>query len=274
MAIAVDYSAGRIDPSALLSQGIRIVCRYITGPGLEPKSLTLSEAEDLLGAGISIVCLWETTAERILGGAPAGHADGLAADQNLIALHALPEVTVFFAADFNVQPDQVSTCMDYVRAAAAALGGQYLAGVYGGLRMVAAAADAGFRTIQTVAWSSGWDPRAAARQTGEQRTIGSITVDVDEIINAGDLGAWTVGGTSMTAPLIPASIATKWPFLAPEFPPGSPYTDPTATIWGDAGARAAAELGQQSLDQLATLSTAITGLSDKIDRLLPGGQAT
>jgi hypothetical protein len=278
MTLAVDYSTGTIDPADLHDEQISAVLRYITGPDLAPKSLTRAEAEQLLAANIPIVCLWETTADRMLGGALAGHVDGAQADANLIALGAPAGVKVVFAGDFDVQPDQVGTCLDYLFAAGAALGDQHLVAAYGGLRLVAAAADAGYATIQTVGWSHDqWDPRAAARQTGEQRTIGGILCDLDEILDLGALGPWTAGGGSVSAPEIPASIVAKWPFLAKEFPPGVPYTDETATIWGDAGARAAAEYSQQAADSsqqavelLQSLTTAVSGLAAKVDALAGG----
>lgn len=263
--LAVDYSAGTISPADLAAEKIKIVCRYITGPDLAPKSLTRAEAEELLAAGVAIVCLWETTGNRMLGGAPAGHADGLAADANLIALGAPNGVKVIFAADWDVQPNEVQTCLDYLFAAGAALGSQHLVGAYGGLRLVAAAADAGYKTIQTIAWShEQWDPRAAARQTGESRTIGGISVDVDEVLDLGALGPWTSGGGQVTAPEIPASIAAKWPFLADEFPPNAPYTDETATIWGDAGARAAAELAEKALAQAEANGASLTQIKQAL----------
>jgi hypothetical protein len=58
------------------------------------------------------------------------------------------------------------------------------------LAVVKAAADAGFgMPWQTVAWSGGvWDSRAVIRQTGASRTVGGVTVDVNNL-TAAPLGA-------------------------------------------------------------------------------------
>jgi hypothetical protein len=119
--------------------------------------------------------------------------------------------------------------------------------------------DAGFGGWQTVAWSGGvWDPRAVARQTGEQRIVGGVQVDVNEIINLAGLGAWggpTSGGT--TVPAIPPSIGQKWPEIAGEFV--GQYDDSTAIIWADGGARAAALYAKQARDAVSALAAKVGG---------------
>ena len=147
-------------------------------------------------------------------------------------------------------------CLDYLHAAADALGSKDLVGCYGGYRIVGAAADAGFAIWQTVAWSGGrWDPRAAARQTGEQRTVGGVVVDVNQILNLDALGAWN-GAKAM--PNIPPSISQKWPELAGDFPPNASYTSDAALIWADGGARAAALYALQARDAINALAARVT----------------
>jgi hypothetical protein len=195
--IGFDYTA-RIDPAALKAAGCSVVIRYTTWLGW-PKSETHPEAVELAAAGIPVVANFESTADRMRGGAAAGHADAVEALGHLADLGEPRGVKVWFSADWDVQPAEVALCLDYLHAAADALGGQQFVGCYGGLRVVGAAADAGFATWQTVAWSGGrWDLRAVAQQTGEQRVVGGVTVDVNEIINLAALGAWLPGGTDMT----------------------------------------------------------------------------
>jgi lysozyme len=57
--------------------------------------------------------------------------------------------------------------------------------------------------------------------------------------------------------IIPPSIAQKWPELASEFPPNGAYTDEGATIWADAGARAAALFARQGRDAINALAAHI-----------------
>jgi hypothetical protein len=56
---------------------------------------------------------------------------------------------------------------------------------------------------------------------------------------------------------IPPSIAQKWPELAGDFPPNAGFTDESALIWGDAGARAAALYARQALDAVRALTARI-----------------
>ena len=53
---------------------------------------------------------------------------------------------------------------------------------------------------------------------------------------------------------IPPSIAQRWPDIAADFPPDAPFTDETALIWADAGARAAALYARQARDAVDALA--------------------
>jgi hypothetical protein len=64
------------------------------------------------------------------------------------------------------------------------------------------------------------------------------------------LGANTMG-------TIPPSISQKWPELAGDFPPNAPFTDESALIWADGGARAAALYAQQARDAVNALAAKI-----------------
>ena len=54
------------------------------------------------------------------------------------------------------------------------------------------------------------------------------------------------GGSTMGT--IPPSISQKWPELAGDFPPNATFTDESALIWADGGARAAALYARQARD--------------------------
>jgi hypothetical protein len=64
------------------------------------------------------------------------------------------------------------------------------------------------------------------------------------------------GGEGM--PNIPPSISQKWPDIAGDFPPNAPYTDDTALIWSDAGARAAALYAREARDAINALASRIS----------------
>lgn len=217
-----DYT-DRIDPAALLApdaagERCAVVFRYTTRPSW-PKSITPIEAYELGKIRMPLACNFESTADRMKGAAAAGHADAVEQMGNL-ALLGIPygAVRSWFSADWDVQPSEVTAVLDYLHAAADVLGGKARVGCYGGLRAVQAAADAGFAIWQTVAWSGGkWDPRAAARQTGQQRNVGGVVVDVNDIRNLSALGAWTGGEMELTDTVaVTPGFAARYPATAPD----------------------------------------------------------
>lgn len=255
--IGYDYT-DRIAPAALQAAGCAAVFRYTTRPSW-PKSITRAEVAELEGIRMPLACNFESTADRMRGAAPAGHADAIEQSGNLAALRIPPQaVRSWFSADWDVQPGEVAAVLDYLHAAADVLGGKQFVGCYGGLRAVKAAMDAGFAGWQTVAWSGGrWDPRAVARQTGQQATVGGVRVDVNQIISLAGLGAWggPTFGQEMPMGTIPAAIGQKWPEIAADFPANQQFTDEDALIWGDGGARAAALYAKQARDAVNALAT-------------------
>lgn len=199
--IGYDYT-DRIDPAALKAAGCSVVSRYVMPQTpFWAKALRNAEAAELRAAGFPIMCNFESTADRMRGGAAAGTADALQVLQSLAALGVPAGVTVWFSADWDVQPGEVPAVLAYLQAARAVLKPRgFGTGLYAGLRACSAAANAGYPIWQTAAWSGGkWDPRAAMRQTGAQRYVGGVQVDVNEIIDLAGLGAWggpTSGGSS------------------------------------------------------------------------------
>lgn len=198
--IGFDYT-DRVAPDALKAAGCAVVFRYVTRTDW-PKSLRLPEARELRAAGIPIVANFESTANRMLGAAAAGHADALEARKHLDDLGAPQGLKIWFSADWDVSPSEVSNVLDYLHAAADALGGKALVGLYAGYRACRAAADAGFGIWQTAAWSGDangvtqWDRRTAARQSVHQKYVGGVQVDVNEILDLPALNAW--GGPNGT----------------------------------------------------------------------------
>ena len=63
------------------------------------------------------------------------------------------------------------------------------------------------------------------------------------------------GGAGMGQ--IPPSISQKWPDIAGDFPADAQFTDETALIWADAGARAAALFALQARDAINQLAARI-----------------
>lgn len=176
-----DYSFAKPSISALIAARAGFVGRYVGGD--PAKTLSAPEFTELRANYIPLVLFTETTADWMLGGFNAGANQAAAARDDALSAGLPPTVPIFAAADFPATDAQIATVLDTLHGVAAVLGDPFT-GLYGDYRMVKAAADAGFRTIQTSAWSQGeWDQRDEIKQTGRQIIIGGVTVDVDTAIS-------------------------------------------------------------------------------------------
>ncbi|KZM70749.1 DUF1906 domain-containing protein [Nocardia terpenica] len=194
MTLGLDYAAGRPSPDAIKAAGYDFVVRYLSdgGPGLPGKLLTPAEADALRATGIDIVANWETTADRMLDGYPAGVYDATLALAQVIACGGRGDRPIYFSADFDATPDQQGPIDDYLRGAASVLGPGNV-GIYGGYWPVSRALDNATArwAWQTDAWSgSNRDPRAHLHQRIQQVTVDGITCDVNEALTD-DFGQWS-----------------------------------------------------------------------------------
>lgn len=145
----------------LRQSGVEFVARYLA-PG---KALTAAEVADLRDAGLAIMLCWETTANRIKGGATAGAADAMAARQAAEALGVPAGTVIFFACDYDAPSSDFASIEAYLRTATYNIE-QYGAGLYGPERVIAAMSERGacFYYWQCVAWSNQFLPVADVRQ--------------------------------------------------------------------------------------------------------------
>lgn len=207
---------GHLD--ALRQAGVRFVCRYIAppGPSYDWKRVSKAEADAIRAAKLGLVLVFESGADRALGGSAAGRADGAFALAMLadLGLHDSP---VYFAVDFDAQPAQLGAVVAYIEGAASIVG-KGRTGVYGGLRAVQATAQACRYAWQTYAWSGGqWSPRAQLRQYQNGVTIGGLSCDRDRAMVA-DYGqtakprrlvGWTVEYTTRAGKRATANLGTR-----------------------------------------------------------------
>lgn len=192
----VDYAWGRPGPTALKSVGAHFVCRYLSHD-TTGKNLDHAEASQLSAAGIALVVVWETAADRALDGHAAGAADARAADQQARACGMPKDRPIYFAVDFDATPGQQSAINAYLDGAASVIGRSRV-GIYGGYYPVKRALDGGHAkwAWQTYAWSGGqWDQRAQLQQYSNDHVVGGVGVDYDRGM-VGDFGQWKVSGTS------------------------------------------------------------------------------
>lgn len=222
MKLGIDYSLGRPNLAcAKQTANISFICRYLSWPG-NPKNITVAEVVAAKALDLDIVLVYESSANRALGGSAAGRQDAEAADAQLVQL-GLEGAPVFFAVDFDAkdyapaQPNdaaharlKLGTIGDYLAAAGTVLGVKRV-GVYGGYWVVKRAFDAGLVTYgwQTFAWSGGfWDPRAQLQQVKNGQALCGGEVDYDRALQD-DFGQAT--RTPAPVPPVPAPVPVPPP---------------------------------------------------------------
>lgn len=178
--------------------GISWVGRYLVPEGYG-KALTAPEAQALRDAGLAILLCWEIGGSDMKAGAARGSRHGAQARQIAEALGVPPGSAIYFAADWDVQSNEMSACVQYMAAAQAALG-QYYAGVYGGEAICRRMAAEGYRFIwQCVAWTKEYIPQATATQYAWQGSAaakamaaatGILAVDLDRSDDMKAAGMW------------------------------------------------------------------------------------
>ena len=212
MILGLDYSAGRPGGKAIKDAGYQFVVRYLSdgGPGLPGKLLTPQEADDLLSNSVAIAVVWETVAQRILGGQDAGAADARAAVAQIARCGGPDDRPVYFAADWDATPQQQDPIDDYLRGAADVIGVERV-GVYGGYWPLSRAKTEETERWfwQTGAWSGGlqapnpnapgdWPHRPQPvpfldtqvyQRPGQYVTVGGVSCDVNEA-RVDDYGQW------------------------------------------------------------------------------------
>lgn len=188
--LGIDYSGRPPKPQIVRDAGYRFVARYLSNPG-NPKNLTPGEAAAMLAADVDIVCVWETTASRALGGPTAGRLDGQRAAHMIEQCGAPATAPIFYAVDFDAQPRQFDMIAAYLTAARD-VSRPHPVGVYGSYYVCEAMLTRGAATYawQTAAWSH--RRRLAAAHLYQR--IGTVTLDgtacdVDEAVQA-DFGGW------------------------------------------------------------------------------------
>jgi hypothetical protein len=182
----LDWAWGSPSTSALKEHGVRFAARYLSHDG--GKNLSAVEAKRLAAAGIDVVVVWETTANRALGGENAGRVDAFEALRQAKACGIPSDRPIYFAVDFDGTVGQVAA---YFRGAAAVLGRNRV-GVYGSARIVSGLV--GGSSVrwgwQTYAWSGGAvSPKAHLYQYSNGHRVGGVSCDYNKAL-ADDFGQW------------------------------------------------------------------------------------
>jgi hypothetical protein len=210
----LDYAfPPRPTAAGVKSAGYSFVVRYVGGSA--SKQITLAEANELKGAGVDLILVFESTANRVLSGESAGVTDANTAISQASAAGAPANFFCYFACDFDAQLADQAAINAYLDGVASVFGGYARIGFYGGYNPLKRVLDAGkaAKGWQTLAWSAGLkDPRIALYQTGGTVVIDGATCDVDEAY-IDDLGQWTIPRGALQVSLQPSgavSAGAQW----------------------------------------------------------------
>lgn len=181
--------------AAVRAAGYEFAGRYLVpnAGSLAWKALTRAEAEIVTGAGLRLLTVWETTADRVKGGAAAGAADGARARLCAESI-GMPETgIIYFAVDYEATAADMRTIAEYLQAARANTG-PYEIGVYGSYSVIEDMAARGVCRgfWQCLAWSYG---RLSAHRTvyqhGFGQQIAGVPIDVNDCPDLDRAGIWT-----------------------------------------------------------------------------------
>jgi hypothetical protein len=100
----LDWSYARPGAQAVLDYGAVGAMRYL---GHDGRCIDPAERDELLGAGLGIGLIWETTARRPVDGRGAGLTDALAANDLADWLGAPERTPIFYAVDFQPTHDEL-----------------------------------------------------------------------------------------------------------------------------------------------------------------------
>lgn len=196
----LDFAWSRPPITAMKSLDVTFVCRYLSHD-TTGKNLTYTEAESYSKAGIDVVCVFESTATRALGGATAGIGDAILAKQQAKDCGMPAGRPIYFAVDFNAGTADLPTILAYLHGAGTVIGLGNV-GVYGGYRVVSYALAHGIRWLwQTYAWSSGQWADVQIEQYSNGRSVGGADCDFNHAMKS-DYGQWN-HRTPVTPPLTP-----------------------------------------------------------------------
>lgn len=270
----IDYAWSKPSVAAMTAAGVKFIARYLSND--PSKNLTRAEATAANGAGIWCVVVWETTASRALAGRQAGRDDALTAAYQARALGMPDDRPIYFAVDFDAQPDNYPAIREYFIGAASVDGtlGKERVGMYAGYGPIKWAFDTGLVTWgwQTYAWSGGkWDTRAHVQQYQNGVMLGGKNVDYDRAMYD-DYGQWMIGESPVAISDADARKIAEYVGRTDGIYP-SPNDDPDNTHWKldyhiySLGktlrhvAAAVAGLQSPDVDEAAIIAGVLTGLS-------------
>jgi hypothetical protein len=187
----------------LAANGQKFVARYVVSEKHEWKRLSPEEAKTISDAGMDILSVFESSANRSLSGFEGGRADAQTCLGEIKRLSQPKGSAMYFAVDFDVtKPEQLDAIEQYLRGAAYVLGSSYPVGVYAEYSVIE---EMGKRKAakhfwQTYAWSNGKVSKLNnLYQYKNGQTLAGITVDFNN--SYGNEGFWNLRPAMPTKPL-------------------------------------------------------------------------
>lgn len=181
--------------AAIRAEGYVFAGRYLVpnSGNLAWKALTRAEAETVTEAGLRLLTVWETTADRTRGGAAAGAVDGAGALKCAREIGMPAGGIIYFAVDYDAQPGDMDAIEAYLRAARKNTE-EYEIGVYGPYSVIETMAQrkacTGF--WQCVAWSYGRKSGYLnVYQTWFDQKAAGVSVDINECPDMNRAGIWS-----------------------------------------------------------------------------------
>ena len=200
----------RARAEAAKAAGFDFAGRYLIPPEQYANGLSEKEAHVISAAGLGLLCVFETQADRAKGGAKAGEKDGTLAKKCAMRIGMPERGIIYFAVDFGATPEDCRSIIAYLTAAKKAVA-PYRAGVYGScfvMELISALElCAGY--WQCVGWSNGlvfprrsiyqryWSGSSAARAVAKK--IG-VSVDINECRSLEQAGIWMYEEDEMSRP--------------------------------------------------------------------------
>lgn len=222
--MGIDFAWSKPTAAEAKAAGARWAAGYYSND--PSKNLTASLVSEYIAAGLSIVGVWETTTSRATAGYSAGVYDAQTADSQRAGV-GLPDTAVIHLA---VDEDTDWASVEQYFAGASSVLGQHRVGVYGGIRVIAGAAAAGYTYLwQADAWSNGqWDPHATIHQESTTLFGGNADVDYAEVPDFGQ-----TPHPEVDMPLTPADVQAIWNYSETDADTGKPVRFGAVMAWMD-----------------------------------------
>ena len=154
------------------------------------KRLTLEEVQVITNNNLKIISIFETTANRAIGGTSYGIEDGKSARREADLLNMPKNACIYFTVDFDATPKDYELIEKYLLAAKSQIG-RYKIGVYGSYFVIEEMKKRNVcnKYWQTVAWSkANISNHISLYQYSIDQKLYGISVDLN--LSYGDDGSW------------------------------------------------------------------------------------